>query len=99
MCFNQSKLEIIFCVSLVIFCGWLTGEITHAVVKRINHFLKTKKRDRIKPEMLEALLALKLHALNEAQAEAHRKEEEAKEAKKKKAKGFEPQMSKKDRKR
>ena len=49
--------------------------------------------------MLEALLALKLHALNEAQAEAHRKEEEAKEAKKKKAKGFEPQMSKKDRKR
>jgi len=75
------------------------GEITHAVVKRINHFLKTKKRDRIKPEMLEALLALKLHALNEAQAEAHRKEEEAKEAKKKKAKGFEPQMSKKDRKR
>ena len=75
------------------------GEISHAVIKRINHYLKTKKRDRVKPEMLEVLLSLKLHALNEAQAEAQRKEEEAKEAKKKKKKGFEPQMSKKEKKR
>ena len=75
------------------------GEISYAVIKRINHFLKTKKRDRIKPEMLEVLLSLKLHALNEAQAEAQRKEDEAKEAKKKKAKGFQIQMSKKEKKR
>jgi len=74
------------------------GEISHVVIKKINHFLKTKKRDRVKPEMLEVLLALKLHSLNEAQMETQRKEEEARALKKKKKQEAQP-MSKKEKKR
>jgi hypothetical protein len=44
------------------------GEVSHAIVRKINHHLKTKAHDKIRPEMLQVLLNLRLFNLNEAAA-------------------------------
>ena len=39
------------------------GQVSLLIVRSINHHLKSKKRERIRPEMLNVLLALKLYHL------------------------------------
>ena len=50
------------------------GEISAAVVRKINHYCKTKKT--VRKEMLEVLLSLRLHALNEGHQEEVKKSKE-----------------------
>merc|ERR1719225_878916 len=71
------------------------GEVTYAIVKKINHHLKTKTHEKIQPDMLEVLLSIPLYSLNEAYAQ---KESEMENKKNKKGK-HEPYVSKKERKR
>ena len=71
------------------------GEVTYAIVKKINHHLKTKTHEKIQPDMLEVLLSIPLYSLNEAYAQ---KESEMENKKNKKGKN-EPYVSKKERKR
>ena len=39
------------------------GQVSYLVVRSINHHLKTKKRERVRAEMLNVLLSLKLYHL------------------------------------
>ena len=52
-----------------IFANDKRGEISYATVKKINHHLKTKTHEKIRPEMLQVLLSLRLYILNEAAAQ------------------------------
>ena len=49
-----------------IFANDKRGEISYAAVKKINHHLRTKTHEKIRPEMLQVLLSLRLYILNEA---------------------------------
>ena len=69
------------------------GQVSYLVVRSINHHLKTKKRDRIKPEMLNVLLSLKLYHLENTKDIATAHLEAMKKGKKKRE-----EMSKKERK-
>ena len=40
------------------------GQVSYMVVRSINHHLKVKKRERVKPEMLNVLISLKLYHLD-----------------------------------
>jgi len=71
------------------------GEITYAVVRKINHHMKTKTHEKIQPEMLEVLLSIPLYSLNEASAQ---KELDMDNKRNKKGKK-DPYVSKKERKR
>ena len=74
------------------------GEVSHAIVKKINHLLKTKAHEKIRPEMLQVLLSLRLFNLNEAAA--HRQsEEDDNNNKNRKRKHNEKYINKKERKR
>ena len=70
------------------------GQVSYLVVRSINHHLKVRKRERVKPEMLNVLLSLKLYHLENPKdiATAHL-EKLRKDGKKNRE-----QMSKKERK-
>jgi nucleolar complex protein 3 len=46
-----------------LFKGDKKGQVSLLVVRSINHHLKVKKREKVRPEMLNVLLALKLYHL------------------------------------
>ena len=71
------------------------GEVAYAIVKKINHHLKTKTHEKIQPDMLDVLLSIPLYSLNEANAQ---RENDLDNKKSKKGKN-EPYVSKKERKR
>ena len=71
------------------------GEASYAIVKKINHHLKTKTHEKIRPDMLEVLLSIPLYSLNEASAQSQQNNY----TKNKKARHTEPYVSKKERKR
>ena len=72
------------------------GEVSYAIIKKINHHLKTKTHEKIQPDMLEVLLTIPLYSLNEANAQ---RENDLENKKGKKGKKAEPYISKKERKR